>query len=391
MRKETENKKSLLNTKVILIGVILLSLSIRLPALFTRHIDNDEVILRVLAEKVSENFSDYSLQDTAILNQLPRVVYDRPLFHHPPLFIYGLILFKVFLGVKFQILLPVFAAALTVLVIFAIGKELYDDNAGLIAALIFSVCPIVLHASTKIWIDALLTLFCTLSVYLSILAVKKERVLWYILAGVSFGMAVLSKISALPILAPIAYLFLKKPLNKKKLINVSCFLIFAVLVAGPWLFIFYKTFGTFFPWWIKPSEEPLRMFPFIRMAMARPWFFYFSNITIVAPIYLFSWISMIKSIRRPNEWMECIWVLSFILGFTLVGIMGLEGYVTRYVLPAIPALAILSGRLIATGKKILWIVSCIFLAYGLTNAILNTYLFQVADVFSTFYFLNFLK
>ncbi len=390
MHKKLENKEYLTKTTLILIGILLLSLSIRLPALFTRHIENDEVILQVLAEKVAQNPTDYSLQGTAVLDQLPKIVYDKPLFHHPPLFTYGLALFKNLLGVKFQVLFPILASILTVLIIFAIGKELYDENVGLIAAFIFSICPIVLHASTKIWIDAVLTLFCALSVYLAILAVKREKTFWYILAGISFGLAVLSKISALAIIVPIAYLFIKD-FNAKRLPNVLYFIIFSTLMAGPWLFIFYKTFGTFFPWWIKPSEEPLRMFPFIKMAMDRPWYFYFSNISAVAPIFLFAWIGMIKSIKHPDKWLEFIWVLCFILGFTLVGIMDLEGYVTRYIMPAIPALAILAAKILSTKNKILWIISCVFLAYGLSTAILNTYLFQVADVFPFFYFLNFLK
>lgn len=387
MHKKTENRRYFTNTTLILIGVLLLSLSIRLPALFTRHIENDEVILQVLAEKASENPKDYSLQGTAILGQLPKIVYDKPLFHHPPLFIYGLTLFRNLLGVKCQILLPIFASVLTVLIIFAIGKELYDESVGLIAAFIFSICPIVLHASTKIWIDAVLTLFCTLSVYLSVLSVKREKAFWYILAGISFGLAVISKISALAIVAPIAYLFLKN-FNAKRLPNVLYFIIFSILIASPWLFIFYRTFGTFFPWWIKPSEEPLRMFPFIKMAMARPWFFYFSNISAVAPIFLFAWIGMIKSIKHPDKWLEFIWVLCLILGFTLVGIMDLEGYVTRYIMPAIPALAILAAKILSTKNKILWIIACVFLAYGLSTAILNAFLFQVADVFPFFYFLK---
>jgi len=87
-------KKSFSHTTVILIAIILFALAIRLPALFTWHIENDEIIYQVLADKVSKNFSDYSLQGTAILEQLPAEIYDKPLFHHPPLFIYWIILFK---------------------------------------------------------------------------------------------------------------------------------------------------------------------------------------------------------------------------------------------------------------------------------------------------------
>ena len=103
MHKESKNKKSFSNVKIILVAIVLLALSMRLPALFTQHIENDEVILQVLAEKVSENPKDYSLQGTAVLDRLPKSVYDKPLFHHPPLFIYGLILFKV----------PVFSATVS--------------------------------------------------------------------------------------------------------------------------------------------------------------------------------------------------------------------------------------------------------------------------------------
>ena len=390
MQTKLENKRYFLNTKIMLIGLLLFSFSIKLPALFTQHVENDEKILQVLAEKVSKNPMDYSLQGTAILNQLPRTVYDKPLFHHPPLFIYGLILFKAIFGVKFQILFPILCSVSTLLVIYAIGRELYSKSVGLIAALIFSVCPIVLHASTKIWIDALFALLCTLSVYFAILAIKKEKAFLYILTGISFGLALLSKISALVIIAPIVYLLLKD-FSMKRLINILYFVTFTILIVGPWLFIFHRTFGVFFPWWIRPSGSSLSLFPFIKIAMDRPWYFYFSNITKVAPIYLLAWISMIKAIRKPDNWLEIIWALSFIGGFTFVGIMGLEGYVTRYVLPAVPALAILSARIIVMKNKLLWVISGIFLVYGLATAIFNAFLFQVADVFPLFYFLNFLK
>ncbi|MFC1624262.1 ArnT family glycosyltransferase [Candidatus Omnitrophota bacterium] len=390
MNQESENKKSLTNPKIILVTIILFSLALRLPALFSQHIENDELIYQVLADKVSSNPGDYSLQGTAILNQLPKIIYDKPLFHYPPLFTYGLILFEKLFGDKYQILFPVLASVLTILIIFAIGSELYDEKVGLTAAFILSFCPITLHSSTKIWIDAVLTLFCALSVYLSVLAVKREKAFWYILAGISFGLAVLLKFSALLIIAPIAYLFLRK-LNAKRLIYAAYFLIFSMLVTGPWLFIFYKTFGTFFPWWVSPSEELARMFPFIEMTMNRPWYFYFSNLGKVAPIYLFAWVTMARSIRRTHEWLVPIWALAYIGGFTLIRLMGMGGCIMRHILPAIPAFSILSARLAFTKNKILCVISSVFLAYGLMTGVLNAFFFQVADVFPFSYFLALIK
>ncbi|MBL7131404.1 MAG: glycosyltransferase family 39 protein, partial [Candidatus Omnitrophica bacterium] len=365
--KNTIGKKSFNYTTVILIAIILFALAIRLPALFTRHIENDEVIYQVLADKVSKDFSDYSLQGTAILNQLPAGIYDKPLFHHPPLFIYGVILFKSLFGQRFIVLFPILCSVLTVLAIYLIGKKIYTEKVGLVAAFIFGFCPIAIHVSTKIWIDVLLTFLCTLTVYLAILAADKDKLVWYILGGISCGLAILSKITALFILAPVFYLFIRKPLIVKRIDKMIFFSISALLVIVPWFFIFYKTFGIIFPWWVKPSEDLSQMFPFVRMILDRPFYFYFLNTIVVAPIYIFAWLNIIRRIRKPSEWLEPIWALAFIVSLTIIGIK--QGYIMRYILPAVPALAILSAVfLVEKNKKLLWIMATFFLGYGLTVA-----------------------
>jgi len=57
---------------LVISALLLFSLGMRLPAIFIPHIENDEVIYQTLAEKVSKNIHDYTLQGTPLIEQLPR-------------------------------------------------------------------------------------------------------------------------------------------------------------------------------------------------------------------------------------------------------------------------------------------------------------------------------
>ena len=391
MQKFFLNHKPSFTTQLILLAIIIFSLFMHLPVLFIEHIENDEVIYQALANRLSEDLTDYSLQNTEIIDQLPPAAYDKPLFHHPPLFIWGLLLCQATLGSEFQILIPIIACMLTTFLIYLIGTELYNQKTGIISALIFASCPIMFHASTKIWIDPLLTFFCTLCIYWGLLAIRKEKPYLYILSGVTFGLAIISKTSALPIILPLVYLFFKsRSTLKKKLLNTLYFLIPATLIVMPWFILFYNTFGCFFPWWIKPTNSIMNIFPFNMASVNRPWYFYFSNTLIVAPIYFFAWIKVAMMIKNPKKWLLPVWIFAFIVTFTIIGISK-GGYITRYILPAIPALAIVAGWFFSkTNKTFLWIIFILFIGYGLANAILNTFIYQMADVKSLFYFLKIL-
>lgn len=374
-----------------LIAVILFSLSIRLPALFISHIENDEVIYQVLADKVSNDFFDYSVRGTYIFSQLPKSIYDQPLFHHPPVFIYSISLIKIIFGSKWEVLLPILAAVFTCLVVFLIGRELYGETTGLLAAFFFAICPINMHASTKIWMDSLLALLCALTVYLALRAVKKEALAWYILSGISLGLAILTKYIALGIVPVLLYTIFKNGLSKKILAGFSILGIAAILISAPWFMLFYKTFHAFLPWWARQTAESIQMFPFMKMAVERPVYFYLANTIMVAPIYLFGFIEIILRFRTLGKLTEAIWVLSFIIGFTIAGIMGGLGYITRYILPGLPGLALISASFLENRNKFFWILAGLFSAYSIAAGIINAYLFQVADVFALPYFLGALK
>jgi hypothetical protein len=71
-----------------------------------------------------------------------------------------------------------------------------------------------------------------------------------------------------------------------------------------------------------------------------PWHFYLTRLPELSPLYLFSYLSAIFIFGKNKGdrllWLSCLWILG---AFILLG-----NYQSRYILPAVPFLMILSAR-----------------------------------------------
>ncbi|MFH1458029.1 MAG: glycosyltransferase family 39 protein [Candidatus Omnitrophota bacterium] len=374
-------------THFILFALLQFCLVVRLPALWIPHIENDEVIYQTLADKVSKNPADYTLRGTPILKNLPEKNYDQPLFHRPPLFVYFLALFRSLIGKNAGVLLSILAGVFTVAALFGIAKELYGERLAWICAVIISFCPLLLFCSTRILIDAPLAFLVTLTVGILVVALKRKSRLLFSLSGLALGLAVLTKEPGALAVFPCAYLLFKDGINKEKGMYLLYFLGCAFIIVLPWYFWFFTVYGTLIPWWAKIFPENIKMFPFMEMVVNRPWYFYFQNITLSMPVYAFAWIAMIGGLKKRRLTLELVWALSFLIPITLYGVMG-QGYQTRYILPAIPALTILSADLLNTKDELIWALAVFLLAIGFLTGILNTFIFRPADIFPLYYFIH---
>lgn len=104
---------------------------------------------------------------------------------------------------------------LTIILIFFIGKELFDTKTGLLAAFLLSIAVIHIQHSHFYVVDLFASFFLTLCVYLLILWIKNGKFITILLAGISLGFASASKISAiifLPIIALAGVIFFIKQL-----------------------------------------------------------------------------------------------------------------------------------------------------------------------------------
>ena len=372
---------------LILWVILLMNLALRLPALWTQHIENDEVIYQTLADQVLKSPLNYTLRGSPILKNLPKMNYDQPLFHRPPLFVYLLALFRSLLGVHASVLISILAGALTVVALFGLAKELYGEQVALIAAAALSFCPFLLFCSTRILIDALLVFLLTSTLWILTLAFKKKNKVLFCVAGVMWGLAILTKEPGLLLIFPCAYLFFKEGINREKGVGLFCFGACAFIIVLPWYLWFFSIYKTLFPWWARNMPENLTMFPFIKMVINRPWYFYFQNISLAAPLYVFAWLGALESLKKRSWTLELVWALSFLIPLTIYGLMG-EGYQTRYILPAMPAMSILVARFLSHKKEVIWALAIFLMAIGFLTGIVNSFIFYPADIFPLYYFFN---
>lgn len=388
----SEIKSNVSTYSLIIIALIFFSLVIRIPSLFLPHIENDEVIYQSVAEKITKDFSDYSLQGTVILNQLPKALYDYPIFRHPPLFIWCIALIRLLFGVPFQILVPIFSGVLTILLTILITNRLYSRKEGLVAGMILSFCPILYFVSGRIWIDALFIFLVVLSFYLLIIAVNKNNCLWFALSGLAFGLSLLTKYTSLGgALAFVYYVWTKKIPIKKLLLFAFSFFVAAALIILPWLFLYYKVLGSgSYVSQFKLIPEITNMFPFCKTISQRPLYYYFVRLFLVAPVYIFSIAYIFTKKKNTEDYTLITWVFSFLIGFTILGMLKIGGYVLRYIAPAMPMLSILAARFISNRNNRIWLLFIILLAYGFLAGILNILFFQQADLDPVTYFMKLL-
>jgi len=375
--------------QLFLFAMLLFAFLIRIPALFVPHIENDEIIYQTLADKVSKNPLDYTLRGTAILQNLPKMNYDQPLFHRPPLFVYLLALFRNYIDKSGGVLLSILAAVFTIGAVFGIAKELHNERVALISAFIMSFCPLLLFCSARILLDAQLVLLVTSTVWIFLVAIKRKSKFLFSLSGLTLGLAILTKEPGMLIVFSCVFLLLKDGINRERSIYLLYFLGPTILVVFPWYYWFFTVYGTIFPWWAKIFPENIEMFPFIKLVVNRPWYFYFQNITLSMPVYIFAWMGIVINLKKRQMLAEIIWAFSFLVPLTLYGIFG-QGYQTRYILPAIPALAILSADFVNKKNKFVWGLGIFLLALGFLTGLLNTYIYRPADIFPLHDFLKLL-
>ncbi len=165
----------------------------------------------------------------------------------PPVYPYFLSLSLLLGGDYLLVVIPqAFFGAVTVACAFSIGKELFSERAGLIAAFFTAFYPYYVVHDTTLQETSTVTALAALSVYLLLRATRRQsRVIW-LGAGAMLGMTVLTRTTMLPFaLASVMWIAVfGEGQGANKLLRASLvFLAFAVLVGG-WLERNYFVLGT---------------------------------------------------------------------------------------------------------------------------------------------------
>lgn len=173
-------------------------------------------------------------------------------------------------------------STLGIWLIFLIGKHLYDEKIGLMAAFFFSINGLIIELTAgriaTDHIDVFFLFLVELSVFFIVLdTVKKSR--WYILlAGLTCGLAILTKWLPALIVFP---LYLTLNYRKKSWTTIFTDLllmgIVTLAVAAPWQIYTYKNFPAEYLW-----EQRFNYLHFTEGldGNGRPWWFFIDGIRI---------------------------------------------------------------------------------------------------------------
>jgi 4-amino-4-deoxy-L-arabinose transferase-like glycosyltransferase len=144
------------------------------------------------------------------------------LFNEPPLGFYTeAAVFQVFgFSVANGVALVTLFGLACMVIVYKLGKELYNETTGLFAAAFFALAPWELVLSRSFLIDVQCLLFSLAYLYFGILAIRKDSVKLAGVAGIFFSAALLTKLFAVFMLLPLLLLYLyHRPASKKQIIS----------------------------------------------------------------------------------------------------------------------------------------------------------------------------
>ncbi|WP_416985135.1 ArnT family glycosyltransferase [Streptomyces sp. T028] len=226
----------------------------------------------------------------------------------------------------------------TVAVVYLLGKQLYGRTAGLAAAALLAVMPYHVVVTRQVLLEGLVTLCATGVLYCVARYVQSGAALWTSAAGAVLGTAILTKETSV------------------------------VLLLGLWLF-FMLTRGVHIPWrhtlyalgsatavvaafplaaWLAGSKRTTQdylLWQLLRRANHSVWFYFTTLPGAVGWGVLAVALAGVLWLRRRGTWREPLllwWIAVPLVFFTLWPVRGYQ-----YLLPVVPALAVLAGRALA--------------------------------------------
>jgi hypothetical protein len=235
----------------------------------------------------------------------------------------------------------------------------------------------------------------SISFYFLLTWTENERNISLLLSGLFLSLAVLTNYSS-AILYPsfLGYILISQKNNRIK--NGLFFIL-------PTLLIFVWLYTVFFIYHMKPQQlvdKPdsfaLHHFPFLQYVSQRPFYFYFLNIFLVNPLYLFFFMMCNSNIRHTilQKYRKLfLFLLSAIFSiFIAVTYFGITGstFQMRYILFATPFLIVLLSIIPFEKIRLAWILFWIFV---LCNFTLTYYNFSIhnAEFYNGIELVNFLR
>ncbi len=360
MKKETKILIALFVIAFIIRGIFVFSAPLKIW---------DETVYANLGYDLSNNPLDYSVEHNGWSDFIPSGgdgFYAWPkMGFRAPLLPYFLSVFYFFnLDFLISFLMPLIGA-LSVCLVYILGKKLFNEKIALYSAIFFLLIPLHVIYSTKILTDTFFTFFVLLTFLSFWKGYEEGNKKYKILFGLFLALTLLSRYTALWIIPIFLIYFLIRDKSlkflKDKYLWYSIGIFFLTLV--PWfiygVFEYNNLFGAFIHGF-KASAY---------WGGAQSWHFFFDYwgqmLSIVGFIFIFGLLYILykKDFLKKEIYFLLTWFV-FFLGMAIY----MPHKEDRFILAITPAIALISGYFIdkiKKYKKLIWSVIVIIAFFSL--------------------------
>lgn len=358
-------------------AIVFLTIALNLPSIGIPRLENDERIYWSLAKNWIETGA-YSLRGTEILDALPPAMYDKPLFHHPPLLMFLLIPFAWIEAEQTSVVVSwlghvaaIIGVALMAWTWRRPGRRATDFLLWL-PVLAMAVDPVFLFSGRRLWPDTLAGGFGALAVGACAFSSGYRRAGWALAGGVFAAFAGLTKLTGL-LAFPIGLLAVIVGVRslRERMVQCALFSLPCLFLMTPWFVVFYREYACLLPSWIQPDDVLLGSNPHIARAMARPIGFYFYELPLVDPVVIVAAAQMAYFLGRSagrDFIVPICWGVGGMVVMTLLQIG--HGAHLRFLTPAIPGFyaALAAGpALPKSARRIIGLAAALATLYGVSS------------------------
>ena len=245
-----------------------------------------------------------------------------------------------------------------VMLTYLFGRMVFEPETALIAAFLMAVNPVSMLVSQKLWGDEISGVFVLLSALFFFKAYKSRSAVLGLMAGVAAGIAVLFKQTAGFFLIGITVFYFWDNrrmltttagmkqffLNPFALSMVAAFL----AVSGFWFLKVDEVYGEFIHKHLAGTEVN-DSFAVIKRNRPPGVLVYLLGIPFLSPVFLFGWAAFSKKVRSfagsDKQWIFPF-LACWIFAYFFILVIFFTGKEHRYILPAYPAIALLSAYVV---------------------------------------------
>lgn len=238
------------------------------------HNEGDELVYLSLAESMTWKLENYSTKDASPANTFPARMYRADYFLHPPFFplllktIGNLPFPDSVVGIALFLHGLIHGAICLVIARFlaALGKGMM---AQIVAATTAAFCPVLLGATIKLHADGWIGFLMLLTGFLLLRAWQRKRIVLFFWAGVVYGVALNTKLTALATLPGFCLVSWYCSSSGRRSLWLSAFWCPTLLLLAPHVCQLLWHYGTLYPGWLLVHDFPTERFPLLVRVLQR--------------------------------------------------------------------------------------------------------------------------